>query len=200
VQRINPALLKRITRIISIAVTAVLAVLLIANVYTIIARAATGKQNTTFFGFSSAVVITGSMSGTIEVNDLIICREQRDYNVGDIVTYTTPGGSLVTHRIVSESDLGFITRGDANNTPDSQPVSPESIVGRVVCTIPGIGLFIEYLRTPLGLACVVLVGLLLLALPSVMDRTEESASGSGSEKDHFPKNGGNKNGTENKRS
>lgn len=163
--------LKLIYRILSAVLTAFLAVIVAANIYTAAARAITGEPQPTFFGYSSAVIVSGSMSGTIDVGDLIICRTQQSYTTGDIITFREAydGDSLVTHRIVSQTDAGFITQGDANNTPDSQPVSAESIAGKVVCIIPKIGFFIEYLRTPLGMTCVVLIGLLLLALPSALE-------------------------------
>lgn len=166
--------LKPWLRIVSTAVTVLMALIVIGNIYTIAARALTDKVQPTFLGFSSAVVISGSMSDTIEVNDYIVCRAQRTYKVGDIVTYINENDNLITHRIVSESDAGFITQGDANNTPDRDPVNPESIVGRVVMVIPGIGLFIEFLQTPMGLAGTAMIGVLLIMLPSVLEKAGEN--------------------------
>lgn len=185
-RKLKPAL-----RIANIAVTVLLAFMLISNVYCIIARAVTGDPAPKFLGFSSAVVISGSMSDTIEVNDLIICHEQSDYAKGDIITYISESGSLITHRIVSESDAGFITQGDANNTPDRTPVADDDIVGKVVCIIPAIGLFIEFMRTPLGLMCITFIGLLILVLPTLADRYESAAAAQESPSE----NGGNNDGS-----
>ena len=63
----------------------------------------------TVFGCSSAVVLTGSMSGTVEPDDLIITHKQSDYTVGDIVMYQT-GGTPVTHRIISENEKATAPR------------------------------------------------------------------------------------------
>lgn len=41
------------------------------------------------------------------------------------------GGSYVIHRIVGESEAGFITRGDHNNTEDRGAIAPEQILGTV---------------------------------------------------------------------
>lgn len=184
--------LKSVCRILSIAVTVLLAVLLISNIYTICMRAFTDEKNPKFFGFSSAVIISGSMSGTIEVNDLVICREQDSYGKGDIITFEDSSGSLVTHRIVSESDSGFATQGDANNTPDRKIVAEESILGKVVFTVPKIGLFIEFIRTPFGLMCITFAGLLIIAAPSFLSRREAH----GSENAEPQLNGGNDDGSE----
>lgn len=185
--------LKSFFKVLSIAVTVFLAVLLVSNVYTILMRTFTDEKYPKFLGFSSAVIISGSMSDTIEVNDLVICLAQTDYEVGDIVTYVSESGSLITHRIVSESDAGFITQGDANNTPDRTPVCRSDITGKVVCIIPGVGSLIEFLRTPFGLMCITFMGLLILAFPSVMDH-RESIRSKGSES---PKNGGKNDGSGN---
>lgn len=187
-------LIKLICRIIGIAFTALLAVLLVSNIYSILMRTFTDEKQPRFLGLSSAVIISGSMSGTIEVNDLVVCCEQNDYAKGDIITFVSESGSLVTHRIVSLSDAGFITQGDANNTPDRTPVEPGAVVGKVILTVPGIGLLIEFLRTPLGLMCILFIGLLILALPSVIDRNADDDNGDCEP----PKNGGNDDGSGNK--
>ena len=62
------------------------------------------------------MVLTGSMSGTIEPDDLIITRKQSDYMVGDIVMYQT-GGTPVTHRIISENEKGYRTKRVTQTMP-----------------------------------------------------------------------------------
>ena len=156
--------LKLLGRIISGLVTALLAVLLCCNLYLIGARALNKASQPTIFGYSAAVVVSGSMSGTIEVNDMVIFHRESSYAPDDIVTYKS-GGSLVTHRIVEETEEGFITKGDANNTPDREPVPMENIVGKVALTIPKIGLLANFLRTPLGMLCLVLAGMLMVSFP-----------------------------------
>lgn len=96
-------------------------------------------------------------------------RVQTDYAPGDIVSFAS-GSTLVTHRIVQENPDGFVTQGDANNTADIQPVASEQIVGKVVLSIPAVGIVLGYLQTPLGLTCLVLLGFLLIELPMVAAR------------------------------
>ena len=151
-------------RILSALITAALALLLAANVYVIAARAVTGEPQPTVFGFSAAVVVTGSMSPAIEPGDLVVCRSSADYTVGDVITFRS-GTSLVTHRIVGSAENGYTTKGDANNVADADPVPNGAIVGRVVFTVPKLGIFIEKLRTPLGMTVLVLIGFALIELP-----------------------------------
>ena len=151
-------------RVLSAIVTVILALLLAANVYVIAARAVTGEPQPTVFGFSAAVVVTGSMSPAIEPGDLVVCRRSADYAVGDVITFRS-GASLVTHRIVGDTSDGFTTQGDANNVADADPVPRGAIVGKVVFTVPKLGIFIEKLRTPLGMTVLVLIGFALIELP-----------------------------------
>ena len=168
--------LKTAGRVLSFLLTVLLSLILIANLYTLGARYLTGKPQPSVFGWSWAIVISGSMEPEIRVNDLVIVHEEENYAVGDIITYED-GSSVVTHRIVGETEQGFTTKGDCNNTEDTLPVPISAVVGRVVWVIPGAGKFIEYLRSPLGMTCMVLIGFLLIEIPYLLDRRREEKGG-----------------------
>ncbi len=146
---------------------ACVAAILLANLYLTAAKSFFGQKNPTVFGFSTAVILTGSMSGTIESNDLIVTLRQDEYAVGDIIMFDTDTSS-VTHRIIAEEEEGYRTKGDANNTQDESPVKKESVVGKVVLVIPKIGAFVLFIRTPLGMLCFLALSALLLELPSLV--------------------------------
>ena len=162
-------------RILSALITAALALLLAANVYVIAARAVTGEAQPTVLGFSAAVVVTGSMSPAIEPGDLVVCRRAADYAVGDVIMFRS-GAAIVTHRLVGGTAEGFTTRGDANNVADTDPVPRGAVVGKVVFTVPKLGIFIEKLRTPLGMTALVLVGFALIELPRLFSAAGERRS------------------------
>lgn len=65
---------RRALRALEILITVILALLLAAEIYVLAAENIFKKQNATVFGFKTAVVLTGSMSGTIEPNDLIVTQ------------------------------------------------------------------------------------------------------------------------------
>jgi len=159
-------------KIISILLTAILGVILVCNLYTIAVRAITGRLQPTVFGFSAAVVISGSMHDAIEIDDMILIHKEKDYAVGDVITFQSEG-NLVTHRIVAQTAEGFITKGDANNAPDRDPVAPQNVVGRVILAIPRVGTVISFLRTPLGMTALVLVGFALIEVPVLLRRRLE---------------------------
>ena len=178
--------LKLAGRIVSLALTVVLAVLLACNLYLIAARAITGDPQPTVFGYSSAVVVSGSMSGAIEINDMVICHREKSYAPGDVITFES-GSSVVTHRIVKETEDGFVTKGDANNTADLEPVLPEQVIGRVVLVVPQIGQLIAFLKTPLGMTCLVLLGIVLIAFPTLTERVREKKTGGKNHGKHVEK-------------
>lgn len=158
--------------------TALVMVLIACNIYTIGARQLAGNDHPEIFGWSWAIVISGSMEPEIRVNDLVVIHEEDAYDVGDVITFRS-GDSIVTHRIAAQSPEGFITRGDANNTEDKSITKREDVIGRVVGVIPGVGRFIEYLRTPLGTCCIVLIGFLLIEIPYLLHRGEGKYEGGG---------------------
>lgn len=58
-------------------------------VYTFIMTDILKKDYANVFGYTYFVVATGSMSGTIEVNDVVIVKLGNEAEVGDIITYKT---------------------------------------------------------------------------------------------------------------
>lgn len=100
------------------------------------------------FGYAPLFVSTGSMSGTIEIGDLIIVKKTKDVGLTDIVTYVGEGDSVsTTHRLINYADEThdlFYAKGDANHAQDVKPVSRDQIFGKVVCVIPHAGLFFSW--------------------------------------------------------
>lgn len=133
-------------------VTAIAALLLIYNIYVLVARLAFGIGIPTVFGFGFATVETGSMAPTINAGDFIVIHAEDRYETNDIVTYYDSSRSqYVTHRIIYVSDSGYVTKGDANNAQDNMTVTDGDIVGKVVLVAGGVGAFISFLQSPFGL-------------------------------------------------
>lgn len=99
-------------------------------------------------------VATGSMEPTIQVGDVVIVRrtDPDQLQVGDIVRYRKDNYSVI-HRIVAQQKgqngqtLSFTTQGDNNNGPDSDPVLPDQIMGKVILTVPNAGKFTLWLHS-----------------------------------------------------
>ena len=100
-------------------------------IYTFVVTDFMKKDYANVFGYTYFVVATGSMSGTIEVNDIIFVKITKDAKVNDIITFKNKDGSLITHRLVSKNGDKYITKGDVNNVSDEE-INKSQMVGRVV--------------------------------------------------------------------
>jgi signal peptidase len=106
------------------------------------------------------VIHTGSMSPTIPSGSAVLVDEGH-YHIGQVITLTEDG-LTVTHRLVSISSGGLTTtKGDANRTADPFHVPTSQIIGGVVFAPRDVGYGIIYLKSPLGLASLVL-GILII--------------------------------------
>ena len=96
------------------------------------------------FSIWPTVIYSGSMNPAIRVGDIVVVSEMNsdDIGVGDVIAYRLAESTTI-HRIVDvktqEGRIEFITQGDANNSPDPEPVQQGQVLGKVVFTIPKIG-------------------------------------------------------------
>lgn len=104
------------------------------------------KEYINFCGYTIFQVITGSMSGSIEINDIIIVKITDEISKDDIITYKN-GENFVTHRVIYKDDNKIITKGDANNTEDS-PITKKEVIGKAVFIISGVSIWIQVLKSP----------------------------------------------------
>jgi signal peptidase len=100
-------------------------------------------------------VETGSMAPTMEPGDGFVAVPSAvagEVEEGDVVTFRAEeiqGGGLTTHRVVGETERGYVTRGDANPftdqdggeppVKDAQIVAKALQVGGTVVVIPNLG-------------------------------------------------------------
>jgi signal peptidase len=98
------------------------------------------------FPFQPALVGSGSMEPKMYPGDVVIIAKVQAENIetGDVIQFRVPEGVTIMHRVIEiqETEGGskvFITKGDANDQPDSEPVLPDNVVGKAVITIPKVG-------------------------------------------------------------
>ena len=155
-------------KILKYVFTGILVFLLLVNVIFIFQKIFLKKQIPLVFGFGNAVIETGSMEPKINPGDMIIIRKQKDYQNDDVITFKTTG-LPVTHRIIAKTDNGYITQGDANNTPDKE-INKTQVIGKVISTIPKIGYLIWFLQSPLGALTMVLGLFALIEIPKLLEK------------------------------
>ncbi|MGH8885898.1 MAG: signal peptidase I [Egibacteraceae bacterium] len=99
--------------------------------------------NTGALGVTPAVIHGISMEPTMHEGDIVLARRvaSESLTVGDVVSFHQRGRTVV-HRIARIDATGgspvLTTLGDNNEAPDS-PVPAETLVGRVVMHLPGVG-------------------------------------------------------------
>lgn len=109
-------------------------------------------------GYRPVVVLSGSMEPAYHVGSVLYYKAVpfEEIEPGDAITFRAGnGGALVTHRVVEKRELSreFVTKGDANETADPNPVSFDSVAGRAAeRSIPGAGYLITAGRKPWAIA------------------------------------------------
>lgn len=122
-----------------------------------------------FFGYKFFTVLTGSMSPTININDLVIVKEVKPekIEVNDIITFgSTNSDNITTHRvkeIINENNaIKYVTQGDANNVEDPSPVQSDALIGKVVKFVPKVGAVMAWMKNNLTKIIVFVVALMAL--------------------------------------
>jgi len=116
--------------------------------------------------YSLKMVTSGSMTPTIKIGAIVMVRAATSYKIKDIITFQVGSGKrdIVTHRIISRKGDEFITKGDANNVADINPVKKENILGRVVFNISYAGYIANVISSKIGILILVLIPALLIII------------------------------------
>jgi len=122
-------------------------------------------------GWSSLVVMSGSMAPRIQPGDIVITQavDAGALRTGQVIVVANPAypGTLLIHRLVRRAADGqLITRGDANPAEDSTPSAPGDVRGLPRLRVPAVGLPVVWLREG-RVGPLVLAGLGFAAVASV---------------------------------
>lgn len=162
--------MRRLSRLLSImlftVVVAMLAFSLISN-FLVVAQG--------FFAPFS-IVSGNSMNPALQNNDAVVitASSQDELSVGDVVLFNDPDNPQkeIVHRIVAfqeeEGSLYVATRGDANPVADPFLTPISRIQGKVSMTIPKLGIFLSFVRTPPGFIICIFCPLGLMVLYLLM--------------------------------
>ncbi len=131
--------------------------------------------------FKILTVTSGSMEPTLGVGSAVVVRGADDYRPDQIITFRAPEAKAekdyVTHRIVSLEEHSdgryYVTRGDANDAPDSAPIAASAVVGRVLFDVPYIGYVLSYIKTLPGLLILVVVPATIIVYEEVKKIRDE---------------------------
>ena len=145
---------------------------IVSVISAIILTAAAALFAQMLIGIRPYVVMSGSMEPSVHTGAVVFVNTKADpdeCHVGDIIVFPK-GDNTVSHRIVSEEDGAFITKGDANPADDAGPVPKGEVKGRVIYSIPYVGYIIVALRSPTGIAALLFFALLYLVISVLFDK------------------------------
>ena len=132
-------------------------------------------------GYKILQVMSGSMSGEFETEDTIIIRQiknESEIKIGDIITFKVDENTLVTHRVVeivkNENDTEYVTKGDANNSVDTQKVKFKDIEGKYLFKTIILGKIIKIIQSPIGINFVLILPVLIIAIIVINDKDKEN--------------------------
>ncbi len=128
-------------------------------------------------GWQVVTVVSGSMAPTYPVDTVLAITpvDPTDVRQGDVIAFEVESDRpLVAHRVMAieraAGQLSFITKGDANDGADSDPVAASAVRGRVIFGTPHLGLFVRFVQGQLGfmalfvLPCIALIAHELLVV------------------------------------
>ncbi len=142
--------------------------LVIGAVTVVVAALAAITVGPRFLSYQALIVRSGSMSPTIPVGSIVFYRKTTadKVKVGDVIVFDRPGmpNEKVTHRVyqIGHASTGryFITKGDANGTPDDWHVPAVGTGWIAALHVPYIGYALVDLQSTLA-------RLLLLVIPAI---------------------------------
>ena len=133
------------------------------NIFTLFSVEGIKRAKSINSGYFLAIVGSGSMEPELSVGDLLIIKSEDFYTKGDVVTFVTPRGAMVTHEIIEVTRSGYITRGRANNISDGE-ILPQRVLGKILFVFPGVGLVADLLLSPAGIVLMLSIFGIILVL------------------------------------
>ena len=126
------------------------------------------------FGYEIYTVVSGSMEPALPTGSAVFVKytAPETIELGEIVAYMD-GSEPVTHRVIENHmvERELVTKGDANEIADFEPVPYGSVIGNVRYSVPLLGFYLTALTSVAGkayLICFAACGLLLNLIASVL--------------------------------
>jgi len=119
-------------------------------------------------GLRLYTVMSGSMTPKIPVGSLVFVRAQEEYQKGDVITFKseeyksiTNPKVTITHRLYDivqqDGKVYYQTKGDANNTSDSDLLEKSQIIGKTDFYLPYFGYVVSFAKTKEGLIGMIII-------------------------------------------
>lgn len=132
------------------------------------------------FGFEIYNVISSSMEPAVPLGSAVFVKrtDPETLEPGEIVAFAD-GVGTVTHRLVEnrKSSREIITKGDANEIEDFDPVPYSAVLGRVKYVVPVIGAYLMAISGTVGklcLVCFAVCGVMFDVLGSLIEKNRRN--------------------------
>lgn len=132
-------------------------------------------------GYQIYTVVSGSMEPAIPVGSLVLIGqvEPGEVEADEIIAFYggKDSNAIITHRVVENRVVmgEFITKGDANQTEDMNPVAYEELIGCVEMSIPMLGSIAQTFTSLYGkiaAASVIFLAVILHVVAGLLDKKE----------------------------
>ncbi len=113
-------------------------------------------------------VLSGSMEPAIKTGSIVMVKPVSNYKIGDVITFgpMTKTKPPTTHRIaemkVEQGNVIYLTKGDANNAPDTRELAQKDIIGKVFFDVPYVGYAVAGAQKPWGFAALIILPALII--------------------------------------
>ncbi len=134
-------------------------------------------------GYELYTVVSGSMEPEIPIGSLVCVRENlpEEAKAGDVIAFygARDSAAIITHRVVENRVVmgEIITKGDANQTNDMNPMDYDNYIGKVEKSIPKLGMAAQMLTSSDGktaASCVIGLALVLYVISMILDKEKKS--------------------------
>lgn len=130
-------------------------------------------KNPSIFGLNIYYIATPSMEPTLEVGDIIVSKNVKDYSklkVDDVITYKGEVGSysgkLITHQIIeikeNDGTYTFITKGTKEGATVDPEVSEDQVVSKMLFEVPLLGKVVTLMNNKVVFFFVIIVPLVVM--------------------------------------
>lgn len=137
------------------------------------------------FGFQIYTILSPSMEPKYPTGAIIYVKEvdTETLKENDVITFQLTDNMTATHRIIelvpdeeNPDRILYRTKGDNNDEPDNSLVEPDRVLGKVVFSIPLLGVLASYVQTRSGLTvclCMAAALMLMVLLSDMIDPDKE---------------------------
>jgi len=123
-------------------------------------------------GYKLYTVQSGSMQPAIAIGSLVVSQPATEYKVGEVITFKN-AAVPVTHRIQEIKNSVYTTKGDANDSSDSRPVQPNEILGKIVFSLPWLGLPVAVAKTQAGFILLIVIPATIIVYSEILNIKNE---------------------------